>query len=59
MTAHLPPVPPAARPHHGEGPKPSPEHEATHRKPDANTHEQGDHANVEQNTTIKNHAGDR
>lgn len=58
MTAHLPPVPPAGVAPRGDK-KPDAIHEATHRKPNPNVHEQGDHANVEQNTVIKNHAGDR
>lgn len=59
MTAHLPPVPPAARSPKDGSKKPEAEHEATHRKHDSNTHEQGEHANIEQNTTNKGHAGDR
>lgn len=61
MTAHLPPVPPAARSDKGAG-----EPAATANKPgghaagkDPNTAEQGRQGNIHQNTTHQHNGGDR
>ena len=61
MTAQLPPIPPASRSDKGPGTQTEPEtaHEATHRKPHPNTAEQGQSANIAQNTTNKGRQQDR
>lgn len=61
MAAHLPPVPPAARPKKGPGqdghdPK---AHEPQHHAHDSNVAEQGEHGNVHQNTTNQGYQQDR
>lgn len=61
MAAHLPPVPPAARPSKGPGengrqPKP---HEPQHHAHDINEDEQGEAGNMHQNTTNKGYQQDR
>ncbi len=60
MTAHLPPVPPANRTDKGPpAPQAEAEHEATHRKPSPNAAEQGNTANIAQNTSNTGHQQDR
>ena len=52
MSAHPPPIPPAQQPHHGPTPSHADKTKPGHTKPaDVNTAEQGETANVKQNTT--------
>jgi hypothetical protein len=50
---HMPPVPPANRSHKGTGDNSETANEVPKIHPDVNTLEQGDTANVKQNTTNK------
>lgn len=54
MSGHMPPVPPANRSPKGPAnSKPAPEEPEEKRSEPANTSEQGDTANIKQNTTNK------
>lgn len=61
MAARQPPIPPAARSTKGPGgnARPSKPHEPQHHAHDVNTDEQGETANVHQNTTNQGYQQDR
>jgi hypothetical protein len=51
--SHMPPVPPANQSHNGTGDKSEANPDTSHAKGEQNTAEQGDTANIKQNTTNK------
>ena len=54
MSSHMPPVPPANRSKKGVDPHPEPVQDQSSRHPEPqNSSEQGDTANIKQNTTNK------
>jgi hypothetical protein len=54
MTSHMPPVPPANRSDKGTGSDPDPNQDTSVKHPmPSNTQEQGETANIRQNTTNK------
>ena len=60
MTGHMPPVPPGNRSNKGPKPNPDAARDTSHKESHTeNTAEQGDTANIKQNTTNKGLQQDR